>query len=106
MGVGEDHFELEANRHSGEHISDSASNGSKHCVSLLFLKPHPELEGIGLVLTTGLLSDLDRDVLESLGKSTKFTFDHYLTCPYFDTHAFGDLELLLSDDVLHGLVIK
>ena len=102
MGVGEDHFELVAHRHTGEHVAHCASNGSKHCVSLLLLQPHPELKSAGLALVTGLLSDLDGDVLEALGESTKLALHHDLTSLHLDAHALGDLELLLGDDVLHG----
>ena len=102
MGVGEDHFELVAHGDSGDHVADGASNGSKHCVSLLLLQPHPELKSAGLALITGLLPDLDRDVLEALGESTQLALDHNLSGLHLDVHALGDLEFLLGDDVLHG----
>jgi hypothetical protein len=44
MGVGEDHAELVADGDSGDHVADDASDGTEHCVSLLLLEPHAELE--------------------------------------------------------------
>ena len=102
MGVGEDHLELVADTDSGDHVSNCAPNGAKHCVSLLLLQPHPELERSGLALVVGLLPDLDGDVLETLGQGTQFALYCDLAGLHLDVHALGDLECLLGDDVLHG----
>jgi len=64
MGVGEDHLELVSDADSSEHVADCAFNSAQYCVSLLLLKPHTELEGVGSLLI-GFSSDLDWDVLES-----------------------------------------
>ncbi len=100
MGVGEDHAELVADGDSGDHVADDAAHGTEHCVSLLLLEPHAELES-GLAPLGVLLADLEGDVAEALGQFAERTLDGDGAGLDFDADSFGDLELLFRHDVLH-----
>lgn len=91
MGVGKDHLKLVSNGDSLDHVADSGSDGSQDGVSFLLLQPHAELEGRGLALLTGLLTDLDRDVFEATGESTQLALDYHFTGLDLDVDALGDL---------------
>lgn len=105
MGVGEDHLELVSNSHSLDHVADSATDSSKNSVTLLFLEPHAELKGVGFGLFVGLLADLDGDVFEPAGEGAQLALDHDLTGLDVNGDSFGDFQLLLCYDVLHGIII-
>lgn len=99
MGVGEDHSEFISNSDSLNHIADSASDGSQDSVSLLFLKPHSELEGASLA--SGFLADINGDVLEASLEGTQLSFYFDVAGLDIDGNVFGDVQGLLSNDVLH-----
>lgn len=102
MGVSQDHSEFISDWDTGEHVSDGAANGAKDSVSLLFLKPHSELEGAGFGLLALFFSDFNRDVFESSSKSSELAFYDYLSGFDVNSDSFRDFELLLSNDELHG----
>jgi hypothetical protein len=102
MGVGQDHSEFIPDCNASEHVSNGASDGSEHGVSLLLLQPHPELDGGGFALFAEVLSDLDGDVFEAPRELTEFALDDDLPGLDVDGDALWDFEFLFSYDVFHG----
>ena len=93
--VSEDHAELVADGDSGDHVADDASDGTKHCVSLLLLEPHAEPKS-GLVgFLCVLLADLEGNVAEALGEFAERALD--CDCAGFDVDgdSIWDFEFLL-----------
>ena len=105
VGVGQHHAELVADGDSGDHVADDAAHGAEHCVSLLLLEPHAEPES-WLVGPLGVLfADLEGNVAEALGEFSEWALDSDGASFDFDGDSVGDFEFLLSNDVLHVMVI-
>ena len=64
MGICEDHFELVSNSNTGDHVSDSATNGTKSGISLFLLKPHAKLKSFFARFLSFFFSDLERTMSE------------------------------------------
>lgn len=100
MGVGQDHSEFVAGGDSGDHVADDTSHGAEHCVSLLLLEPHSELETV-LVLFGLFLSHFEWDVAETFGELAEWALDCDSSGFDFDFDAVWDFELLFRNYVLH-----
>ena len=86
MAVSQDHLKLVSDSHSGYHVSYGALDGTNDCVSLLFLKPHLELQDFFAGFSGFIAGDFDGDMLEGFGESSQSSFDCH--GPGFD----GDLD--------------
>ena len=101
MTVGEHHSEFVADWDTGEHIADCAFNGSDGGVSLFLLEPDLELEDWFASFSWFIFVDLDGAVLEAFGKLSERALHVDLSGLNIHFNSFRDLEVLLSDNVLH-----
>ena len=105
MGVGEDHLELVSDGDSGDHVSNSASDGAESSVSLFLLKPHSELKSFLSGFLEGLLPEFEGDVSEGSGDFAEWAANGDVSGFDINLDSVGDRELLFSDDVLHSYLV-
>ena len=101
MGECENHSEFVSDSDAGDHVSDSASDGTEGGISLFLLKPHAELKSFFTRFLSFLFSDFERTMSEWLGDLSQGTRDSDNSS--FDIYgdSVRDCQLLFSDDVLH-----
>ena len=100
MGVCQHHFELVALGDTADHVADDATNGSKYCVSFLFLKPHSKLDAIFLVAILCFIH-FEWDVPEAFLEGAETTLNFDFSGADFYVDSVWDFEFLFGDDVLH-----
>ncbi len=101
MGICQYHLELISISNSVNHVSDDTSDGSKDCISLFLLKPHPEFKSRFVSFSTLFFLQFEGNMFELLGQRTQFSFNSDDSWFNINCNSFWNLKFLFRNDILH-----